>query len=497
MLRRIRQSLNSSQNLADDLDNHNLDNNLEPNLEDSSQRSRQRNSDDTLLQDRSLEKKLTDTDYEFLFAQLLEGVAHSWHEGRIVKFFEKLETRGNPELWMDWLQRFRVKVMAMPIPDRELAARLLLFGQIVQSSPHLKNIGFLAYDIGHELLTKNNSDVEGEVVKVASSAEAESSKEETVWEYVGADFNPQLPQPAPTVALETSNSDSLWDEPSVNLETSPELTTAAPELTAAPLPSVTGEVELTSPESSPFSSPIIAELNSTNIEQNLNLSPAATEISVGEEIKNITPEQFLWILRQDANLVAQMSAQLDIATDDPQLIVKTLVERLNTNEQTEAQKQLELAESWFELGLKQANLGNMEEAIAAWDKALELNPRLASAWHNRGSALGHLAEFVEAIASFEQALEIDPDDAQTWNDRAHALLKLKKWDEALDSWERAIAIHPNFYQFWYNRGYVLEKLGRAEESIASYEKALQMQPDVLPIKNGYSNLLESKTESNR
>jgi hypothetical protein len=33
---------------------------------------------------------LTDTDYEFLFTQLLERVAHGWQQARVLRFFEKL-----------------------------------------------------------------------------------------------------------------------------------------------------------------------------------------------------------------------------------------------------------------------------------------------------------------------------------------------------------------------------------------------------------------------
>jgi Tfp pilus assembly protein PilF len=525
MLRRIRQSWRGSQNLAVDRN----DQNLEHNFEFSSQFSSQENSNGKLLPTQSLSKQLNDGDYEFLFNQLLEGVAHSWHEARIIKFFNKLDTRGKPELWLDWLQRYSFKVLAMPIPDRELAARLLLFGQIVQSSPELNQIGLLAYDIGHQLITKHigesrtqtNSDRssvdssvevanEGIVWEYAradevsplpaptSTPSAEIEREEVVWEYVGVDRTPSLPEPT-SIATTDESSDSFWDDTPAQHENSvkPNLSEVS-ELPLTAESAVSSETLSSHTEQSPSASPIITELDSTKIERVPDLSPETSFELTKEDIQNITPEQFIWILRQDANLVAQMSAQLGIATDDPQVIVQALLESLNTNEeQTEAQKQLELAESWFELGLKQAYLGNMEEAIASWDKAIELNANLAVAWHNRGSALGHLAKFTEAIASFDRALKINSDDAQTWNDRAHALLKLKKWDEALDSWERAIAIHPNFYQFWYNRGYVLEKLGRAEESIASYEKALQMQPDVLTVNNGYSNLLENKTELNR
>jgi tetratricopeptide (TPR) repeat protein len=236
---------------------------------------------------------------------------------------------------------------------------------------------------------------------------------------------------------------------------------------------------------------IIPVQTSTNIEQNFDSAQANANQKLEAEIPSITTEQLLWILQQDANLVEQMSAQLNLDTKNPQLLMQALIERLSTHGETEAQKNLALAESWFELGLKQANLGNMEEAIASWDRAIAINPNLASAWHNRGSALGHLAKFTEAIASFNRALKIDPQDAQTWNDRAHALIKLKKWEEAVASWDRALEIEPNCYQFWYNRGYALEKLGRSEESIASYEQALQMQPDVIFNNNRYINLLEN------
>ncbi|MGL5875028.1 MAG: tetratricopeptide repeat protein [Xenococcaceae cyanobacterium] len=519
MLRRIRQSWRGSQNLAVDRDYQNS----EHNFEFSSQFSSPENSNGKLLPTQSLSKQLSDGDYEFLFDQLLEGVANSWHEGRIVKFFNKLDTRGQPELWLDWLQRFSHKVLAMPVPDRELAARLLLFGQIVQSSPELEQIGLLAYEIGHQLITKHigesrtktNSDrhsvANEETVWEYAEAEeasplpaptptpiAEIEGEEVVWEYVGVDREPSLPETTSIATTEIESSDSFWDDAPAQPENSvkPNLSEVS-ELALTDESAVVSETSISHTEQSLSASPIITDRDSTEREQFPDLSSETIELTK-EDLQNITPEQFIWILRQDTNLVAQMSAQLGITTNDPQVIVQALLESLNTNEeQTEAQKQLELAESWFELGLKQANLGNMEEAIASWDKALELDEHLSVAWHNRGSALGHLAKFTEAIASFDRALKINSDDAQTWNDRAHALLKLKKWDEALDSWERAIAIHPNFYQFWYNRGYVLEKLGRAEESIASYEKALQMQPDVLPVNNGYSNLLENKTESNR
>jgi tetratricopeptide (TPR) repeat protein len=551
MLREIRQNLNSQQNPDEDRD---LENNLEHNLEQTSSNVSQSKLDSSLQLNSSPLRQLNDNDYEFLFDQLLEGVAHGWHEGRIVKFFDRLQTRGKPELWIDWLERFSAKVLAKSVPDRELAARMLLFGQTVQSSPSLKNFGLLAYQIGHQLIGGNDGDSvweysEIEIVNNAPPTPADwqnlTSTEEAVWEYEETslsnfstqDFtsqeinnsiaeisqisdelstsssnlefveSPQQPETSTTPApLDDAIAQNISD---LDLSSFVEEISLSPDLTEAEaIESFETNTQIVSqdntnsePTSKIFdeitsSSPIISSV-STNVEQNLNLSPIVANENVETNIPTLTPEQLLWILQQDANLISQMSAQLNIDTTDPKLLIQTAIERHNSETRTEEQKNLELAESWFELGLKQANLDNMEEAIAAWDKAIAINPNLASAWHNRGSALGHLSKFTEAIESFDKAIEIDPQDAQTWNDRAHALLKLKRWSEAIESWDKAIDIYPNFYQFWYNRGYALEKLGRSEESIASYEKALQIQPDVLSINNRYIKLQENMTDFDR
>jgi tetratricopeptide (TPR) repeat protein len=46
----------------------------------------------------------------------------------------------------------------------------------------------------------------------------------------------------------------------------------------------------------------------------------------------------------------------------------------------------------------------LEQAIACFDKALEIKPDLHAAWNNRGYALGNLGRLEEAIASYDKAL---------------------------------------------------------------------------------------------
>jgi tetratricopeptide (TPR) repeat protein len=62
-------------------------------------------------------------------------------------------------------------------------------------------------------------------------------------------------------------------------------------------------------------------------------------------------------------------------------------------------------------GVALLNLGNYEEAIKCYDKAIEIEPNNAEAWNNKGIVLGRLSKYEEAIACYDKAIEIEPDYA--------------------------------------------------------------------------------------
>ncbi|MGJ5673865.1 MAG: tetratricopeptide repeat protein [Nostochopsis sp.] len=103
------------------------------------------------------------------------------------------------------------------------------------------------------------------------------------------------------------------------------------------------------------------------------------------------------------------------------------------------------------------NLGRNQEAIASYDKALEIKPDDHQAWLNRGVALRYLGRNQEAIASWDKALEIKPDDHQAWLNRGVALRYLGRNQEAIASWDKALEIKPDDHQAWLNRGVVAGK----------------------------------------
>ncbi len=138
---------------------------------------------------------------------------------------------------------------------------------------------------------------------------------------------------------------------------------------------------------------------------------------------------------------------------------------------------VQASELWHKKGLIHAMGKEYEQAIASYDKALEIKPDDHEAWYGRGFALGNLGRFAEAIASFDQALEIKPDDHEAWYNRGFALDDLGRFAEAIASYDKALEIKPDCHQAWYGRGFALGNLGRLEEAIASFDKALEFKPD--------------------
>lgn len=123
----------------------------------------------------SVEKKpaptLSDTDLEFLFTELLEGVNQARGQAWALKWLHNIEHRVSTERWLEWLNKFGDKLLASTAPNNELAARLVQLGEL-----EVGEVGDTAYDIGMQLLTRNQT--------------------EPIWEYSGPDVTQLIPDTA-------------------------------------------------------------------------------------------------------------------------------------------------------------------------------------------------------------------------------------------------------------------------------------------------------------
>jgi tetratricopeptide (TPR) repeat protein len=126
------------------------------------------------------------------------------------------------------------------------------------------------------------------------------------------------------------------------------------------------------------------------------------------------------------------------------------------------------------LGILLGGMGRSDEALAHYQKALELDPHRVDAHYNLGSLLESMGRTNEALVYYQKALEIDPNHAKGHNNLGVLLRGMGRPDEALAHYLRASAIDPNFGDVHYNLGNLFEDMGRTDEAFAHYQKALEI-----------------------
>ena len=68
-----------------------------------------------------------------------------------------------------------------------------------------------------------------------------------------------------------------------------------------------------------------------------------------------------------------------------------------------------------------SNLNKSDEAIKAFDKAIEINPQDSKAWNNKGLDLRKLGKYDEAIKAYDKAIENNPQNSMAWYKKRLAL----------------------------------------------------------------------------
>ena len=79
-----------------------------------------------------------------------------------------------------------------------------------------------------------------------------------------------------------------------------------------------------------------------------------------------------------------------------------------------------LASLAFQRGNFLLMLEQMDQAIAAYSRAIELNPNNAAAYNNRGAAYWEKGELDRAFSDYNKAIELDPELANAYGSRGNA-----------------------------------------------------------------------------
>ena len=132
--------------------------------------------------------------------------------------------------------------------------------------------------------------------------------------------------------------------------------------------------------------------------------------------------------------------------------------------------------SWVEKGVALVIEGKYNEAIEAFNKAIELNPKDAVAYNNRGAAYGQIGNYKQQIEDSSKALQINPKDAVAFNNRGVAYGELGNYEQEIEDCTKAIELNPKLAVAYYHRGIAYNKLGNRKQAIKDKSKAYALNP---------------------
>ncbi|HEV8414307.1 MAG TPA: tetratricopeptide repeat protein [Bryobacteraceae bacterium] len=137
------------------------------------------------------------------------------------------------------------------------------------------------------------------------------------------------------------------------------------------------------------------------------------------------------------------------------------------------------------LGVALRSSGQPSRATEFLKRALDLAPADAATWHELGLNYVDLGSKPQAIAAFEKATELD-EDPEVYNSLGAVLLESADLARAEPAFREAIRIRPAYAEAHSNLGNVLSASGRFEEARYHFEAALRFNPNYAAARQNYA-----------
>lgn len=102
----------------------------------------------------------------------------------------------------------------------------------------------------------------------------------------------------------------------------------------------------------------------------------------------------------------------------------------------------------------------------------------AATYINRGILHARKDDTEEALADYDRGIEMDGQLAEGYVDRGAVMIQLRRYDDAISDIDRGISLGTNRPQIaYYDRGIADEALGNIRAAYTDYKKAAELQPD--------------------
>jgi glycosyltransferase involved in cell wall biosynthesis len=148
------------------------------------------------------------------------------------------------------------------------------------------------------------------------------------------------------------------------------------------------------------------------------------------------------------------------------------------------------AKGYMELGNQYAELGQYQQAAAAYRESLKRRPEDADNLKNLGGVLLVLGRGEQAAHALKLALQYNPRLAEAWRNLGVAQAQSGAWTEALRCFDQALNCEPGWLEGRRYRAVALAELDRVEEAAEEAARAVEALPGQPECLDLYLKLME-------
>lgn len=186
--------------------------------------------------------------------------------------------------------------------------------------------------------------------------------------------------------------------------------------------------------------------------------------------------------------VARQRAQLGM-----EIIIGAIVETDYQRAVVEIERRLQDtpddAELWLNLGIARYHLEQPDPALAAYDQAIVLDPKLAEAYYSRSLIHAQKQDYTGALRDCNTALGLDSTHAKAFNNRGLAYLKQGYLDLAIEDFDQALALDRRLAEAYLNRGVAYNAQNRFKQALPDFERAGLLADDLPELWLGWGTAL--------
>lgn len=139
--------------------------------------------------------------------------------------------------------------------------------------------------------------------------------------------------------------------------------------------------------------------------------------------------------------------------------------------------------------------GQVGDALALFDRALQLAPGHAGIWNSRGNLLNRTGDRDGAIAAYRRAVAITPTHFEAWLNLGIVAVAARQWETADQALQHAGRLAPRDGRVFGAIGLLEQGRGRLDAAVAAYRSALVINPRDARVSHNLATALRARGDA--